>query len=478
MNHTTIFFSNLKETRHDIPSYVMWDLIKLDGMEIDKFDEIDRRFLVKQFLKLKKEKIPNIQNYILDSLLPSLYNEIVFLYPMLFYNSYIPISYIYLALDNLYSRKFMNHVDTVLENEYKNGITVHFSKVLYYYIPILFKYRYSNIFNTILQNAMKNEETFNMKVYDILLRFNFKHETDKLLLHKIEQNITVDNKDYSEYILSNYSKFRYYHYKINTNKYLHFHLHVKPGFNNGFCYSKENHVKFVTVLSKISTYSHFITYYDEEHYVIFNYKEWYDYLNKNGFMTVFENQNLENYTFQRVMKVENVKYLLSNVNFMTSRLTMDEQKYSSLLSVLISDHIVKMNDKIHYYLYLLSLNFKNEYDMFCDSINVISELIINKIDSTNWILLSIQDSAHKNEEFKTNSLNHSEHIALLIEVLKLLKKSKIYMNVCDLLTYETISLNTYLYSGTVKDLISNTKIINILSYFLTLLKNKSKNIVI
>jgi hypothetical protein len=493
LEHCSMFFSNLKDfkenkihdpTDKDIPVLILQDLLSLDNVrlqEMDLSDEHDRKYVIKNLIWKKIELKQNIQTHILNNLFPTIYSEIFFLYPILFHKLYIPISYIYLALDNMYSRKFMKHVDFVLKTEYDMKISTRFSKILYYYLPILFKYRYPSIVNTILQNAIKNDSVFDMKIYDVLLRFNFSPETDKLSLHNIEKTIDLDNKEYCDFINANYLKFRYYHYKANSSKYLNVNLRVNEGFNNGFCYHRPLHKDFVSMLTNCSKYSHFITYLDSKSntYIAMNYNELYDYFNRNGFVNCFKNSGkLETYTFDKLLKLESVKSLLSIVNFMASKLTQEEQKYSSLLSVLISEHIPKMEYPMRYYYYLLSVNFKSEYDMFCDYIQVLLELLDNKIDPTNWIIAFINDGIYENQEYKTNILSNPENECLLIECVKSLKKMKIYNNFCNLpIDLNNINLTLDYYISNLSNSYVKLIIIEFLSQLNPKIKNKSQTII-
>jgi hypothetical protein len=307
------------------------------------------------------------------------------------------------------------------------------------------------------------------------LRFNFSPETDKLTLHKIEKTIDLDKKEYNEFINTNYVKFRYYHYKANINKYLNVNLRINDGFNNGFCYSRPHHKDFVNMITNCSKYCHFITYLDStnDSYIAMNYNEMYDYFNRNGFVNSFRNSGkLETYTFDKLLKIESVKSLLSIVNFMAPKLTQEEQKYSSLLSVLISEHIPKMENILQYYFYLLSVNFKPEYDMFCDYIQVLLELIDNKIDPTNWIIAFINDGLSVNQEYKTNILSKPENECLLIECVKTLKKMKIYNNFCNLIIdLNNINLTLDYYISN----LSNSYVKLVLSQFLDQLNPRNKN---
>lgn len=437
--HSSVFFSNLSEIRDDIPISVLLDILQLDNLQLNMDIENDfcRLNLIKQLSVNKNNKIDNLLENIINSLFPTIYNEIIFLYPLLFSNIYIPISYIYLSLDNMYGRKFMMHVDMLLDFEYKNNISTRFSKVLYYYIPILFKYRYINIYNKIITNSLSHDKCFNMKVYDIFLRFNFNPDISKLALHQIEGNVKLDIQEYYEHIQSNYPKFRYYHYVACAPKYLNYQVRVNRGFNNGLCYAPNQHAKYVKIISHITQFNNFITYFDDINYMIMSYKEWYEYFNTHGFIIVNHPLSLENYKFENLIKTGHLLDLTNILNLNVSKILPDEQKYSSLLSVLTSEHIAKMKDEISYYLYLLSVNFKFEYDMFCDYLAVIKDLILNRIDSANWIILSILDQ----NERKQNSNE------LLNEIYSMFRKLKIYDNCASLLLYENVSMKVYMESS-------------------------------
>lgn len=442
-----VFFSMYKEDY--IPELIIEDIQTIFETSRDYNKQVDGKHYTKKYditsiRSLYKQSNIDVKNtltskQIIDILLPSKQHEYHLLYPILFNNVDISITLTYLLCYlEYYNTELLHQINKTLNIEYKQNIIPRFSKIYYYFIPILFKYRYPNILLEIIQKKITEDLDMRSTVYsmcfDDMFCISTTNKSDKNIYTQkyittntyttIEDTLELDDVEYKQFIKHRYSRFRSLYDRFGKNIYID--KIDKIMFKRGICYNTRFHTEFVESFKTSISGVCYITavLYSVDNllvYMCYTIEEWYNYVKSKGFMlcvndSKISDMNTAKNTRYKIIDLQYIQQLLDILKLHKSKNTQETQK-QQLLILMIEEHIkILKKSTISYLLYNLSVLYGDDYKILKDYIHVLSSDVV---DEKSWVVLSIKE--HYEGECKSIGIDYIHK-----NVIKLLRSNKLY----------------------------------------------------